>query len=264
MHPDGRLQRLRPAIGRPRGAGRPRPAPACGRCGRSSPTCAKRSATSTGDFRTGAQVSRAAVRGRPVLRRAHARGDRRPRRALGRARGVRLARLGGRDARASRRPPRRRPTASCGSAPTARCGRPRRSTSRPRCTSSAPARSPSSRRPTPPRSGINEGDRVEVGNGTRVRAQRQAARGDPRRQRVPRRGHARGQRQRAHARRWSRSTRVGSGLARAERRRPRRSSPPSRAWPRCRPPPACRSRRGRSPDGASPRSATTSRGGCRS
>ena len=40
--------------------------------------------------------------------------------------------------------------------------------------------------------GIGEGDRVEVGNGTRVKATAQAARRDPGRQRVPRRGHARG------------------------------------------------------------------------
>ena len=33
-HPDGRVQRLRPAIGRPQGAGRRRAAPACARCGR--------------------------------------------------------------------------------------------------------------------------------------------------------------------------------------------------------------------------------------
>ena len=148
-HPDGRLQRLRLAVGRPRAEaaarvrrpaavagdrrGRPRARPRFRRCPQR---------------RAGLDP---ALRGGPVLRRHHARGDRRPRRALGRAR------------RASPRPG-SRPTldvpsgqpaaakAACGSAHSARCGRTRMSTSRRRCSSSAPARSRSCRRRTPTRS----------------------------------------------------------------------------------------------------------------
>ena len=77
-HPDGRVQRLRPAIGHPREtrAG----VAAC------SPTLAPRSATTSACW-TGADGHRAARRGRALLRRADARGDRRPRRALAGARG---------------------------------------------------------------------------------------------------------------------------------------------------------------------------------
>ena len=129
------------------------PAPACAPLWQVIADVARALGYDPGDVRTGAQVSRRLFDAVPFYDGHHARGDRRPRRALGRARGVRLARLGARRARRPARRARRRATASCGSAPTARCGRPRRSTSRRRCTSSAPARSPSSRRPTPTRSG---------------------------------------------------------------------------------------------------------------
>ena len=96
--------------------------------------------------------------------------------------------------------------------------------------------------------GINEGDRIEVGNGSRVRAQVKL------RDAIPAGSVflAEGTREDNanvlthplvgdHAdRAWLRSSRAPC---------PRRSSPRSRAWPRRRPPPACRSRRERSPDG---------------
>ena len=81
------------------------------------------------DLLHGAMVSKQRVRGRPVLRRADARRDRRARRALGRARG--RPRLGpqplGTPARDELRRARRAPTAGCGSGPSARSGRARRS-----------------------------------------------------------------------------------------------------------------------------------------
>ena len=87
-------------------------------------------------------VSRAAVRGGPVLRRPDARRDRRPRRALAGARGRAADRrrraLGAvrpRDAR----PPRPRRTARCGSARSARSGPRPRSSVRRRCSFLAPA-----------------------------------------------------------------------------------------------------------------------------
>ena len=93
MHPDGRLQRLRPAIGHP-GAVRAELAGA-------SPSSRARSALDLGVL-TGPIAIAAAVRRGAVLRRPDARGDRRPRRALAGARGGR----GG--ARRAGRPVRRR------------------------------------------------------------------------------------------------------------------------------------------------------------
>ena len=200
VHPDGRVQRLRPAIGRPRGAERPaghRRAPAvAGHRRHRARARLRRPAT----CRTGAQVSRRLFDAVPfyaglTLEEIGGRGVRWPERD-----DVRLARLGAREARGpgrARPPP---PTARCASAPTARCGRPRRSTSRRRCTSSAPARSPSSRRPTPTRSASARATASRSATARACRRRREAARRDPRRQRVPRRGHARGQRQRAHRR----------------------------------------------------------------
>ena len=56
------MQRLRPAIGHPRGAGGTARHRACARCGRSSPTSPARSATIRATARTGAQVSQPPVR----------------------------------------------------------------------------------------------------------------------------------------------------------------------------------------------------------
>ena len=97
MHPDGRVQRLRPAIGRPGGSAA---GSACAPAGRSSPTSRARRGHDLGVL-TGADGLAAAVRGRAVLRRPHARRDRRPRRPLARARGRRdvAPRLGARRAR---------------------------------------------------------------------------------------------------------------------------------------------------------------------
>ena len=198
MHPDGRLQRLRPAIGRPRGAGGypgsgVRPlwqvivdvAKALGYEHRRLP-----------HRRAGLA---AAVRGRAVLRRAHARGDRRPRRALGRARGVRLARLGGRDARDP-----------AGRAGRRRDGKLRLGTYRPLWAAKEVDLSPALQfirarqvaELSPADAAALGHQRGRPGRGRQRHARAragQAARRDPGRQRVPRRGHARGQRQRAHA-----------------------------------------------------------------
>ena len=111
MHPDGRVQRLRPAIGQPRGrSGSPaRRAPAVAGHRRGRPR-----ARLLDRRRPHRRAGLAApVRGRAVLRGPDARGDRRPRRALGRARRVRLARLGAREAR---HPGRGRPRAGRGQA----------------------------------------------------------------------------------------------------------------------------------------------------
>ena len=76
MHPDGRVQRLRPAIGR-RAAERRR----ARRRGRSSPR-SPRAPASTSASLAGADGLQGALRRRAVLRRPDARRDRRPRRAL--------------------------------------------------------------------------------------------------------------------------------------------------------------------------------------
>ena len=182
VHPDGRLQRLRPAIGRPRGPRRPAGHRRARAAGRSSPTSPRalgpRARASSAPAR---RSSRRAVRGRAVLRRAHARGDRRPRRALAASAATST------DARRGSRPSssvaRRRAggaaTGACASAPTARCGRPRRSTLSP-ALHFLRARQVVELSPADAAAlGIREGDRVEVGNGTRVPARRAAARGDP-------------------------------------------------------------------------------------
>ena len=173
-----------------------------------------------------ARRSRAACSRRPVLRGDHARGDRRPRRALGRARRVRLARLGAREAR----DPARR-------APAPADGKLRLGTYRPLWAAKevdiSPvlhfirARQVAELSPVDADAlGIDEGDQVEVGNGTPAcRANVRAARRRPGRQRVPRRGHARGQRERADRAAWSRSHRVGAGLDRRRPPSPPRSQP---------------------------------------
>ena len=234
VHPDGRVQRLRPAIGRARGRGG-QPGSGVRPLWQVIAEVARALGYESGDARSGAQVSRRLFDAVPfyaglTLEEIGGRGVRWPERD-----GLRVPRLGA--GRASSLPPAcpRPATAACGSAPTARCGRPRRSTSRRRCSSSAPARSRSSRRRTPPRSASDEGDRVEVGNGTRVQAHVRKLRAA-----VPAGSVflAEGTREDS----WNVLTgglvevhRVGP----ARRIRPRcppRSSPPSRAWPRCRRP----------------------------
>ena len=126
-HPDGRLQRLRPAIGHP---GDVRAewqvlaelAPARRR--------------STLGVLTGADGDRAARRGGPVLRRPHARRDRRPRACAGRSATPAAAspssvELGPFELEAAARRA-AAPTAACASARSARSGPRPRSTSRPR------------------------------------------------------------------------------------------------------------------------------------
>ena len=144
-HPDGRLQRLRPAIARQGEV-------------RAEWSVLAELATRAGrrpGVRTGAMASAAAVRRRPVLRRPDTGGARRPRRALAAApRQAGAARAGERaGARRSRQLRRgadgRRAARSCGSAPTARSGR--RPRSRPRrrlrsCTRTSGSSSPRRRR----------------------------------------------------------------------------------------------------------------------
>ena len=141
VHPDGRLQRLRAAIGHPGAV-------------RAEWQVLAELVQAPGPRHRGAHRGdgqQAAVRGRAVLRRADARGDRRQGRALA---GPRRRR------RASRRPPSgrstssrpsppRRPTGACAWGPSARSGPPRRSTSPPRCASCTPASTSRSRPPTP-------------------------------------------------------------------------------------------------------------------
>ena len=122
VHPDGRVQRLPPGD-RPRSrtSGCPwlrRASAVAGHLRRLE--CARPQRGRVPDRRAG--VGRA-VRRRAVLRRPHARRDRRPRRALAGAPRVRLARLGARQARDPRRRTGRRRTGRFASAPGARCGR---------------------------------------------------------------------------------------------------------------------------------------------
>ena len=131
MHPDGRVQRLRPAIARPGEV-------------RAEWQVLAELALRLGldlDVLSGADGLAAAVRRRSLLRRAHARGDRRTRRALagarsGRglpgARDARCRRHGGRARGAAARTPPMRPA-------TAPFGTPPRSSARPR-SSSCPRR----------------------------------------------------------------------------------------------------------------------------
>ena len=167
VHPDGRVQRLRPAIGRPRGAGgQPgtgvRPlwqviADVARALGHDPGRCRHRRAGLAPPVRRPCRSTTGLT-----LEEIGGRGVRWPERD-----DVRLARRGSR--RSSTSPPARPPraTARCGSAPTARCGRPRRSTSRRRCTSSAPRQVAELSPADAAALGIREGDRVEVGNGTR-------------------------------------------------------------------------------------------------
>ena len=153
-HPDGRVQRLRPAIGRPKG-----------RDGQSGsgvrPLWQVIADVAEGDRAGPGHPHRpdrlpAALRRRAVLRRADARRDRRPRHPLadqpGRER-LRGRAVGAGQARGPLRRAAPDPRARCAWARSARCGPPRRSTSRRRWPSCARARSSSSRPPTPSGSG---------------------------------------------------------------------------------------------------------------
>ena len=120
VHPDGRVQRLRPAIGRARGPAASRLA-ACAPPGRSSPRSPRALGLRRPASRTGAHGLAAAVRRRAVLRGPDARRDRRPRRALARARaGLAWAPALGADAKLERPAGgARRANGRCGSAPSA-------------------------------------------------------------------------------------------------------------------------------------------------
>ena len=109
------------------------------------------------------------------------------------ASGFEVAGVGARDARGRRRAGRRAATARCGSAPGARCGAPRRSTSRRRCSSCARSQVVELSPADAKRLGIADGDRVEVGVQRHARARRRAA-----------------------ARRGARAARCSSSRARAE------------------------------------------------
>ena len=168
VHPDGRVQRLRPAIGRP---GRAR----LGRARRLAGDRGGRPARRPRPRRVHRPDGlAAAVRRRPLLRRADARRDRRPRRALARRGGGGGARRHAWELAELAVPPLAGKaagrTARCGSAPGARSGQRPRSTSRRRCASCARGRSSSSSPADADRLGVRDGDQVEVGgNGTRVR-----------------------------------------------------------------------------------------------
>ena len=155
--PDGRIQRVRQALGHarrvaPRVVGARRPV----RARRRRPGRAQRAA---GD--------RGARRGGALLRGPHARRDRRPGRALAGAR----RRLGARRRRAARqsRWPTRRPLPTAyGWRSPRRSGTGPRSSTRPRCASWPPARAPSCRSRTPARLGVDSGDDVRVSVGADV------------------------------------------------------------------------------------------------
>ena len=169
-HPDGRLQRLRTAIGRPQPSGpgtgvRPRLA---GHRRRRRRAPATSSAIAAGPIASRRLFEAVPFYAGLTLDEIGGRGVRWQEREA--ASSFEVAGVGaGRRSKAPRAAP-RAARARCGSAPTARCGARRRSTSRRRCTSCARSRWSSCRPPTPSALGIADGDRVEVGsNGTRVR-----------------------------------------------------------------------------------------------
>ena len=179
----------------------------------------------------------AAVRGRPVLRGADARRDRRPRRALARARVRREARRRRRGSRSRwrSRAARARPRATKGAL--------RLGTYRSLWSSKEVDVSPVLQFLRPQqvvelspvdaeRLGVADGDQVEVGSNGHARARPGApARGGPGRLGVHRRGHARpaGQRADGRARRDRPRRRPRAAAGRAS---PSRSRPPARAAPR--------------------------------
>ena len=267
MHPDGRVQRLRPAIG----AGR---AARCARPGRCSPRSRRAGSTSASPpARWSPSSSSTPCR----LRRADARRDRRPRRALARER---PAVDGPGSPSSCACPTPRRGGAAPRHLPHAVGGQGGRRLARP-ALRAAPTRSSSSPPPTPSASASRHGEEVEV-----VSERPHAARPRRRARRPCRPGQrlrARGRRRRSpanlHHRRDGRGPRhrascvgapaaVGASGA-AGRRRPSGDMPhgagsartPAASAPtrRC----AGRGRR-RTCESSSPRSATTRPGGSRS
>ena len=249
VHPDGRVQRLRQAIGRPRGAGRACRAPACARCGRCSPSSRASSATLRATCCTGAQASQRLFEAVPFYE------------------GLTLDEIGGRGVRWPERDtfvsPEWEPVALevPAGAPAAADGSLRLGTFRSLWASKEVDASPALQFVRPQQVvelspadaealDIREGDRVELGsNGSRVRGAVRLRAAIPTGTRVHRRGHARGSRQRADRARGRgppcrpRPRRRAFGGARAEHARA------SRAWPRCRRPRrSCPSRRGISHD----------------
>ena len=223
VHPDGRVQRVRTAVARRRPEGAP---PGAGvragwqviaevaqRAGHDLGVHRRpdglRSSSST-PCRSSPGLTLDAIGGRGVRWPAD-RGRRRPR----------APSRGSRPSSPSPRSPARPTARCCGSAPGARCGRPRRSTTRPCCSSCAPRQLVELSPADAERIGVLDGDPVEVAQDGVSRARhRAAARGDPARLGVPRRGHDR-----------------GAGEP-ADRRRSSPSRPPG-----CPPPPAWRTAR---------------------
>ena len=231
-HPDGRVQRLRPAIGRPRptGAGRRRARRLAGHRRRRRARRPRPAASPPGRSRRAQLFEAVPFYAGLTLDEIGGRGVRWPAREAGRAlRGAGRGSPRRSTCRRARAP--RAPRARCGSAPTARCGARRRSTSRRRCTSCARSQVVE----LSPADAERLGDRARAtasrsaSNGTRVRgavrlraavpsgsvflaaartragqrAHRGARRGPPRRRarrRRPRRGRA-GRRRRPRARR---------------------------------------------------------------
>ena len=197
-HPDGRVQRLRPAIGRPKG-----PDQQSGSGVRPLwqviADVAERAGLELG-VRTGPDGLQAAVRGRAVLRRADARRDRRPRRPLARLRGgrdVRGRRLGARQARgAGRRAGDGRGRAAPRHVPLAVELQGGRRLAVAALPAPAPGRRALARRRRAARHPRGRPGRGRLQRDAR-QGRRQAARRRARRLGVPRRGHARPARQRA-------------------------------------------------------------------
>jgi NADH-quinone oxidoreductase subunit G len=169
VHPDGRLQRLRPAIGRPRGAGG-MPGSGVRPLWQVIVDIAKALGHPTGDFKTGAQVSRRLFEAVPFYA------------------GVTLEEIGGRGVRWVEREDFVSPEWEVAkleipqAAPAAADGQLRLGTYRPLWAAKEVDLSPALQfirarqvaelSPADAAAlGINEGDRIEVGNGTRVRAQ---------------------------------------------------------------------------------------------
>lgn len=169
VHPDGRLQRLRPAIGRPRGRGG-MPGTGVRPLWQVIVDVAKALGFETGNFRTGAQVSRHLFESVPFYA------------------GLTLEEIGGRGVRWVEREDFVSPewqTASLSvpdAAPGAAEGKLRLGTYRPLWSAKEVDISPALHfirarqiaelSPSDAAAlGINEGDRVEVGNGTRIKAQ---------------------------------------------------------------------------------------------
>ena len=153
MHPDGRVQRLRPGD-RPRRRTSVRATLAGDRRGRR----ARRARPAR--VLAGADGLQAALRRRAVLPGPDAGRDRRPRRALAGAAASRRADWEPVELQRAR--PRRAANGAAPAAPSARCGRPRRSTSRPCCSSRVPQPVVELSPADAERLGVQHGEEVEV------------------------------------------------------------------------------------------------------